>query len=939
MLLSLKLTKLNSFMMAFDMNLLVRRWLSQGHLCLILAAVLSSVGTVWAGPLGLVRIDSHAEATKATAILGRAFVRVDNQFLVAPDATQQLLIAAAGLEFETIMEHVDPENVYQVLNLDRRQAQPVIELEKFGQVIDLEYGTRLMTLTRAEAASVSDAPGLCAVKLTDRDIPISYSAPAVAVPLADDYPSDSLAVRISQDSLYSYVQRLENFRTRYTYTDSCLAARDWIAEKFRDWGYTDVTYQSFYYSGGWHYNVVVVKPGVVEPDKVIVIGGHYDTYVDANQVPGRYLYAPGADDDGSGVALTMEIARVLEDVSLRKTIIFIPFAAEEIGLVGSEVASAFFASNNTKLEVMYNFDMVANVENSLLDLDFSSGANTVYRDFSIASARRVSSLLPVVAGMGGSSDHYPFYQNGFAVVDHIESDFSPNWHHNSDVITEMNFSYLVEVTKLAVASLAVVADAAYPATLDGIVDLGDGQSLEVSWSECSPDCEYTVYWGSQSRQYTDSVSVPAGNCNYVITGLVEADSTHILVIGESPNGYRALQGIEGAGLPLLYPRVPEDFAGTAVAAELKLNLSWTGNLEADFSHYNLYRRFGTAGSWNLYRQNVTDTTFVDTDVSGHISYEYAITAVDRDGHESGMSDGVMLYPATFDGGLVVCDAFVQDHTYDPDQAEQEAWLDSVLGGIGFGLAFSDEHGGPLTLSDIGQYGTLIWCDDDVIEKDIALSSAALGEFASQSTNMLISGYRTWFGWSPKTVPTSHLLYREFGLSYYDYAAYYDFVGGFGQNGWPSVQIDPVGGVDQWKNIPKLTPRPGAQVIMTFDSYTNMPDWEGQPVGLAYETAHGKRVLLSFPLYYLTPASEQALMAKVMEYFEFSSEFAKGDLDHTGTVDIVDVVILLDHLFISMQPLRYPELAEIDNRPGISIGDVYVLIVYLLLGGPAPVPAN
>jgi len=93
------------------------------------------------------------------------------------------------------------------------------------------------------------------------------------------------------------------------------------------------------------------------------------------------------------------------------------------------------------------------------------------------------------------------------------------------------------------------------------------------------------------------------------------------------------------------------------------------------------------------------------------------------------------------------------------------------------------------------------------------------------------------------------------------------------------------------------------------------------------------------LYYLTPASEQALMAKVMEYFEFSSEFAKGDLDHTGTVDIVDVVILLDHLFISMQPLRYPELAEIDNRPGISIGDVYVLIVYLLLGGPAPVPAN
>jgi len=49
--------------------------------------------------------------------------------------------------------------------------------------------------------------------------------------------------------------------------------------------------------------------------------------------------------------------------------------------------------------------------------------------------------------------------------------------------------------------------------------------------------------------------------------------------------------------------------------------------------------------------------------------------------------------------------------------------------------------------------------------------------------------------------------------------------------------------------------------------------------------------------------------------------------------------LLDHLFISRQPLAYPELADMDRRPGVSIGDVMVLINYLFRGGPAPVPAN
>ena len=134
-----------------------------------------------------------------------------------------------------------------------------------------------------------------------------------------------------------------------------------------------------------------------------------------------------------------------------------------------------------------------------------------------------------------------------------------------------------------------------------------------------------------------------------------------------------------------------------------------------------------------------------------------------------------------------------------------------------------------------------------------------------------------------------------------------------------------------------TPRPGATVIGTFHSLMGLPDWEGEPVGLAYETANGKRVLLSFPLFYLTPSSAEALMAKVLEYFGTGIVYDKGDLDHSGTINIGDLSILLDHLFIDQLPLSDPEAADMDGRPGVSIGAVFILIDYLFLEGPQPVP--
>jgi hypothetical protein len=915
-----------------------------GKICALaivtLVTISSLVSTVIAEPIGLVTVGNPLEAQTVREIVGTAYARSGNRFLVSADSVQQASLVAAGLAFESVIDDTDPGDVYQILSLDRPRQFEKIDLERLGTVFDLGHGLRIMPLTRAEAVTVSMDPQLEAVPLSQRSVAIFFPQSAVAAPLGDDFPSDSLAARINQDSLRSYVQRLEDFRTRYCYTDSCIAARDWIVAKFRSWGYTDVTTPSFYYGGMTLYNVKAVKPGSAESDKLIVVGGHYDSWTNSNQSPGPYEYAPGADDDATGVALTLELARTLANVPLRKTIVFMPFDAEEVGLVGSSDAASDFAIAGSKVEVMFNYDMVAYTFNSVWDLNYSSGDVSAFRDFATATATRVSSIIPVVTAMGSSSDHYSFDQQGFPVVDHIESDFNtPGWHTNLDLTSRLNFPYFKEVAKASIATVAVVANAAYPSTVNEVVDVGDGQSLEISWTDCNQDYSYTVFWGTQTGVYTDSATVPEGDCSFTVTGLQDGAKYYILVVGEAPNGYRAFYGIEGTGTSFLYPRSPTGLAGTPSASQLRLILTWQPNAERDFSHYRVYRRIGSVGNWQNYADGITATTFTDSDVKPHVGYEYAITAIDLTGYESVMSSSVLIYPATFDGGPVVADGFVMDHEYDPDQAEQHAWLDSICGAVDFAVAPSDENGGPLTLGSIGQYGTLIWIDDDLIFKNISQSNAALDEFSKHGTNMMISGFETWFSWAAKSVPTSHLLYREFGLASYNYTSYFDFIGAVGQNGWPSVAIDTKRGMDEWPYIPKLTPRAGGQVILRFDSEMDLPEWEGQPVGMVYQTANGKRVLLSFPLYYLTPASATALMAKIFEYFALTSDFDKGDLDHSGTVDIGDVSVLIDHLFISLDPLAYPDEADVDSRAGVSIGDVMYLINYLFMGGPSPIPAG
>ena len=162
------------------------------------------------------------------------------------------------------------------------------------------------------------------------------------------------------------------------------AARKWIYEQFRSYSpRLEVSYDQYRlkkdHGRGSRipddvdlYNVVAVLPGTTDKEERIIISGHYDTIIwrarpgTPAPKPGRAppmpiritADAPGVTDDGSGTACVMELARVLSQYEFEKTIVFVTFAGEEEGLLGSTLYAEKASSANQKIEAVLNSDII-----------------------------------------------------------------------------------------------------------------------------------------------------------------------------------------------------------------------------------------------------------------------------------------------------------------------------------------------------------------------------------------------------------------------------------------------------------------------------------------------------------------------------------------------------------------------------------------------------
>lgn len=265
--------------------------------------------------------------------------------------------------------------------------------------------------------------------------------------------------RISPDSLKSDILAMANFTNRNTASDTISstygigAARRWVYSKFQQYSIADQNrllpaYLQFTLSicgVSQHRNIIAVLPGIDTTDKsIIIIEGHLDSRCE--NVCDTTSKAEGVEDNASGTALVMELARVMSRYSYNNTIVFMVTTGEEQGLYGGQAFESYAKAKGIKIKAVLNNDVIGGIICGRTssapscpgygDLDsthvrlFSYGSfNSAHKGLSrFIKLEYKENLLPIVnvpmginimapedrTGRGG--DHIPFRAGGYTAM-------------------------------------------------------------------------------------------------------------------------------------------------------------------------------------------------------------------------------------------------------------------------------------------------------------------------------------------------------------------------------------------------------------------------------------------------------------------------------------------------------------------------------------------
>jgi Zn-dependent M28 family amino/carboxypeptidase len=270
----------------------------------------------------------------------------------------------------------------------------------------------------------------------------------------------TLNTDLNADSLQSVVEWMQGMGTRFALSDNRRNVAIKIMKRFKMMGFDEARIDSFMinktYRGinyqQWQYNVIATLEGNSYPDSICIIGGHYDN----NLITGDpFLLVPGANDNASGVAAALEIARVMKknNYSPESTIEFIAFGAEELGLYGSSTYASDSRQRSKKIRFFLNNDMIA----------YQSGINKSGWTVNIIDYNNSGYLRREAERMCGrftllkfqndntdnkQSDSYPFYTNSFKALFFTSNFLDPNYHTLNDLAENCNFEYCCEIVKI-----------------------------------------------------------------------------------------------------------------------------------------------------------------------------------------------------------------------------------------------------------------------------------------------------------------------------------------------------------------------------------------------------------------------------------------------------------------------------------------------------------
>ncbi|MFA5102118.1 MAG: M20/M25/M40 family metallo-hydrolase [Candidatus Thermoplasmatota archaeon] len=267
---------------------------------------------------------------------------------------------------------------------------------------------------------------------------------------------------IDEPLILQYLQTIVGYGPRKTGTYGCEKAGQYISQQFTTRGLL-VRYQNWSAWGhrrNFHLftsqNIEGTLPGInAQDNSIILFNAHYDSVAKG----------PGANDDGSGTAAVLAAAYALSQFEFQRTVKFVTFSGEEIGLLGSQVYTKEAYERNDNILVEINADMIGYDKGSnKMTVTATEDAGWVAEIFQSMNSN-YSIGLTVNRGTinraryhMGWSDYATFLPYGWECVCCWEGDRDPNYHTARDNMSNVNISYLVNMTRLIAATLATLAD-------------------------------------------------------------------------------------------------------------------------------------------------------------------------------------------------------------------------------------------------------------------------------------------------------------------------------------------------------------------------------------------------------------------------------------------------------------------------------------------------
>lgn len=443
----------------------------------------------------------------------------------------------------------------------------------------------------------------------------AYSASADSadpVSYKDQQHLHEISAAVSAGRIEADIRKLVSFGTRHTLseTDSDTrgigAARRWIKSEFENisaqcGGCLEVYFHSDYVEGEPRIpdatevvNVIAIQRGVSDPERYVIMSGDIDSRV--SDVMDFTSDSPGANDNASGVAGTLEAARVLSKYTFQGSIVYAALSGEEQGLFGGKIMASAAQKNGWRIKAVLNNDMIGNIEgvngviNNTTARIFAEGTRQTetpeqarYRRFTggevDSPSRNLARYIDWMADRyipnldtmvvyrldrfrrGGH--HRPFNDLGYPGVRIMETNENYARQHQDlrteggveygDTIEGVNFDYAAKLTALNAVSLAGMAWAPNPPSkveIRGAVQ----PSTTLSWAKAddklNPELAgYRLYW-----RYTDApqwqFSRFVGNVTEFTLENIVIDNYFFGVASVSKDGFES---------PVVYPGPAGDF--------------------------------------------------------------------------------------------------------------------------------------------------------------------------------------------------------------------------------------------------------------------------------------------------------------------------------------------------------------------------------------------